>query len=165
MPAANYEIWVTAATATSIHDMETITIGLDTAECLVTSFVDIDDSANPESQVSYATQTVQLCEPTENGVTMACILRTTFTITAAELAVLGTTIVEKVAAPGAKKAFNVISATATIDNITVPYDFTPNFGSLDLLFTGQPSAVIGLTSSFLDSAARETAETSGSTAH
>lgn len=163
MADANYEIWVTAMSASSIHDMETITIGLDTAECLVTSFVDIDDSSDPENQVSYTTQTIELCEPTENGVTMACILETTFTISAAELATLGTVFVEKIAAPGAKKALKMFGATATIDNITVPYDFNVGFGTLDFFFTGSAAPQMSFSNTFLDSAARDTAVASPNT--
>ena len=123
MPEANYEIWVTAATASSIHDMESITIGLDTAECLVTSFVDIDDSANPKSQVSYTSQTIELCEPTidPNAPIIQCMLRTDFILTSAQILDLHNTQVEIIAAPGAGKIIVPVKLTSFLDYNSIDY--------------------------------------------
>lgn len=41
MPAHSYELWITLKSATSIEDRETITIGLDTVECIALTFIKV----------------------------------------------------------------------------------------------------------------------------
>lgn len=123
MPDTNYEVWITTTTATSFLDMLTITIGLDTLTCMEIEFVDVNDSSNPEDQISYTSQTVELCTPTvdPNAPTLCPMLCKDFILTSAQILDIHNTDVEIIPAPGPGKAIVTFNIGVGLDYNSVDY--------------------------------------------